>query len=127
MTITPEQERFIREAMPQYIETTLWSSVDMDRFDDGECLDANYSADDISVQLLAEIESDVEDFVISNWADVKGLDASQVGHDFSLTRNRHGAGFWDRGLGELGDRLTKASHAYGETNWYAGDDGLLYS
>lgn len=37
----------------------------------------------------------------------------KAGHDFWLTRSGHGAGFWDRGLGELGERLTKASKAYG--------------
>ena len=29
-----------------------------------------------------------------------------AGHDFFLTQAGHGAGFWDRGLGVLGDRLT---------------------
>ena len=43
-----------------------------------------------------------------------GLDAERCGHDFWLTRNRHGAGFWDRGLGELGRQLTDAAHPYGE-------------
>lgn len=32
---------------------------------------------------------------------------ARAGHDLWLTRNGHGAGFWDRDLGELGDRLTK--------------------
>lgn len=38
----------------------------------------------------------------------------RAGHDFWLTRNGHGAGFWDRGLGDLGDRLTEAAKVYGE-------------
>jgi hypothetical protein len=51
----------------------------------------------------------------------------QAGHDFWLTRNHHGAGFWDRGLGRMrGDRLTNLAHAYSETDLYLGDDGLLY-
>lgn len=29
-----------------------------------------------------------------------------IGHDFWLTSQGHGAGFWDRGLGEVGDTLT---------------------
>lgn len=44
--------------------------------------------------------------------------AAQAGHDFWLTRNRHGAGFWDRGLGAAGDALTAASHNFGECNLY---------
>ena len=31
-----------------------------------------------------------------------------------LTRNRHGAGFWDRGLGRVGDILTEVAHSFGE-------------
>ena len=39
--------------------------------------------------------------------------AEQAGHDFWLTRNGHGAGFWDRGLGALGETLTKWAKAAG--------------
>lgn len=51
---------------------------------------------------------------------------SCAGHDFWLTRNHHGAGFWDRDLGMPGDELTRAAHQYGEVSLYCGDDGLLY-
>lgn len=47
------------------------------------------------------------------------------GVDLWLTRNRHGAGFWDRGLGALGKRLTDAARL-GERDGYQGDDGLIY-
>src|SRR5215213_9921810 len=52
---------------------------------------------------------------------------SQAGHDFWLTRNRHGAGFWDRGLGDLSNRLSDASKVYGEVDLYVGDDGQIYA
>lgn len=50
------------------------------------------------------------------------------GHDFWLTRNHHGVGFWDRGLGDLGDRLTTLaqSKAFNDAEAYLGDDGLVY-
>lgn len=54
---------------------------------------------------------------------------SQAGHDFWLTRNRHGAGFWDRDAldaGGLGDRLSDAAREFGEFNLYTGDDGGIY-
>lgn len=50
-----------------------------------------------------------------------------AGHDFWLTRNGHGVGFWDRGLGELGDKLTEAAKTFGEVNLYLGDDELVHS
>lgn len=53
-------------------------------------------------------------------------DAAQFGHDFYLTREGHGAGFWDRGLGELGDYLTKLSEWAGRaTDLDDRGDGVL--
>lgn len=48
-------------------------------------------------------------------SDTYHVDDSRHGHDFWLTRNGHGAGFWSRGydLNGLGDKLTDAAHAYG--------------
>ena len=54
------------------------------------------------------------------------LTDAQAGHDFWLTRNHHGAGFWDRGIGEAGDTLTKRAQEYGGRDLYFGDDGLIY-
>jgi hypothetical protein len=48
------------------------------------------------------------------------------GHDFWLTRNGHGAGFWDGELGDIGDRLTEASKAFGEVCLTVCDDGEIY-
>ena len=61
-------------------------------------------------------------------------DASQNGHDFLLSRNGHGCGFFDRGYDNeaegstlsVGDVLTDLCHAYGECDLYEGDDGKLY-
>lgn len=45
-----------------------------------------------------------------------------AGHDFYLTRCGHGTGFWDRDLGDIGDKLTDAAHRCGEvwTDVYRG-------
>jgi hypothetical protein len=58
---------------------------------------------------------------------VDGYSIEQAGHDFWLTRNRHGAGFWDRGLGEVGDKLTEAAHSEGGVDLYVGDDDLVHA
>lgn len=62
-----------------------------------------------------------------------GYDRGKAGHDFWLTRNHHGAGFWDRTVlsndgasDDLGERLTELAHQAGECSLYQGDDGLLY-
>ena len=49
-----------------------------------------------------------------------------IGHDFYLTRNGHGVGFWDRGYGELGNMLTDAAQEFGSFDLYLGDDGTVY-
>ena len=47
-------------------------------------------------------------------------------YDYWLTRNSHGAGFWDRGLGAAGDALSDMAQTQGSVYAYAGDDGLIY-
>lgn len=56
---------------------------------------------------------------------VPSMDAGSIGHDFWLTMQGHGAGFWDRGLRELGDRLTEAAKTF-SADCYLGDDGKVY-
>ena len=55
--------------------------------------------------------------------------ASKAGHDFWLTRNGHGAGFWDGDWDHTpyADKFTESSKAYGTFNLGLGDDGLVYS
>lgn len=110
---------FTSDALESYRETLIWQST-------GDDLQLNERDRVWSDEALAATQTDVTAFIEANWNDVKDLDAGQVGHDFCLTRNRHGAGFWDRGLGERGDRLTNACDAFGEQDPYAGDDGFLY-
>lgn len=115
-----------------YIATALWSSTD----EDGNHLDENYDEGDIHPTALAQMKEDCLDFTQANLQDLlvyKKLLRSErykgeelAGHDFWLTRNGHGAGFWDRGLGVLGDRLTKASKPYSNCELYVGDDGMIH-
>ena len=113
------------EFTKSYIECALWSSTD----DDGESLDL-YCADDIAPETLEQMREDCSDFQgnpeIAELLDAITGSADQNGHDFWLTRNHHGAGFWDRGYGEIGKKLTDAAHVYGEYTLYVGDDGQIY-
>lgn len=126
-------DKFLDEFIRGYIACAIWSAPEDDN---GENLDA-YDASDIAPEAMTTIREECEDFVSANRADLeeyaekmsKGelwTGPAHAGHDFSLTRNGHGAGFWDRGLDELGDRLTKAAKVYGSSDLYAGDDGKLY-
>ena len=74
-------------------------------------------------------------FVASAWLagalDITNLrQMTMAGHDFWLTRNGHGTGFWDRtddvyGPGN-GEVLTQLAEKAGEAETYEGGDGRLY-
>lgn len=51
----------------------------------------------------------------------------QHGHDFALTRNHHGAGFRDRGYGDIGESLTEAAQAYGGASLYVDSDNRIWN
>lgn len=108
--------------MKHYLIAALWSSTD----EHGEPLDAVYTVDDIAPEAQAKALEDCTDFIEAHARQLSGLSAEQIGHDFWLTRNHHGAGFWDRGLGALGQALTIAAHVYGGCDAYVGDDGQIY-
>ena len=110
-----------------YIEAALWSSTD----DEGEPLDEDYGIDDIAPSTFSDMVIDCDDFQESNdellddaYGD--GISPSKAGHDFWLTRNGHGAGFWDGDYPDDGKELTANSKAYGGIDLYVGDDGLIY-
>ena len=111
-----------------YIECALWASID----DDGEPLDSVYSADDLALEAVKQIEADCRDFqeaqsaLLAKAAQDTDYSDDYAGHDFFLTRNGHGAGFWDRGLGDIGHQLTAACKPYGSQDLYVGDDGKIY-
>lgn len=110
-----------------YIEAALWSSLDESDEHGGEALDANYGVDDIAPETLASILNDCKAFQEAHADDI-GSELEQAGHDFWLTRNGHGTGFWDGNWeDEIGQRLTEASDVYGSVDLYVGDDGLIYS
>jgi hypothetical protein len=109
-----------------YVECALWSSMDESDDRGGEPMDANYTADDIGPATLKEMRNDCQAFMTANRADI-GDRFEQAGHDYWMTRNGHGAGFWDGDWSdEAGKRLTEAAHADGSYDLYVGDDGVIY-
>lgn len=110
-------ERFI----DGYIECALWADC-MPASDDpnaesggGEHLELrNGAREKMAADCRTFCEENADD--LARYCEQRGFDASYAGHDFWLTRQHHGAGFWDRGLGALGQRLTEAAHAYGSAD-----------
>lgn len=54
------------------------------------------------------------------------LDEQSHAFNWILTRNAHGAGYWDLGLGEDGETLSRMSRTYGTVGLHRADDGTLY-
>jgi len=111
-----------------YIECALWSSNDESDESGGSPLEDNYSITDIAPETLQSIIKDCQNFQ-ENAAEelaASGLNDERAGHDFWLTRNHHGAGFWDEDLGAIGKILTDKAHAYGGIDLYVGDDGQVH-
>lgn len=125
----------VETILAAYLETALWSSTD----DNDQPLDNSYSIDDIATQSkklsFSEIttwlhycnELGLIDPFIEHYQDSPRYTVEErLGHDFWLTRSGHGTGFWDRGLGELGNKLTKATESFGSSDAYVGDDGKIW-
>lgn len=129
----------VGQVIKGYTEAMLWANAICGREDCeqgreiGDCehtLDAQkrYDFDDFDAADQHRIRIFCEAFVLDNLADFReylshrdfdpaqGSVASYFGHDLALTRNGHGTGFWDRGLGELGDRLSEATKPHGESH-----------
>lgn len=123
-----------------YLVAVLWTSQsDGDETPDGEDeLDGSQSIHDFTGDTRAAVEKDLLTFLSENKdlidqarktgygndsGDGSGV-LGQIGHDFWLTRNHEGAGFWDRDAlrdGGLGDKLTEAAQKFGEQSAWAAD------
>jgi hypothetical protein len=119
-------ERKLDTFTTAFVEALLWSETDRD--EDGNMGEnfEDYSPEDIDEKGMTEIISDCKGFQREFWKLIKN-DLSSAGTDFCLTRNGHGAGFWDGGWPEEeGHILTKGSKVYGTLCLMRGDDGKLY-
>lgn len=130
MDTTTELDTFTKA----YLTCALWASTD----ENDEPYDKEHSIEDFALEALNKAITDCKRFQESN-SDLlleyshfittkDGWTADDyAGYDFWLTRNGHGAGFWDRdGLPDDGKGLTEACKSFRECDVYTGDDGKLY-
>lgn len=124
-----------------YLIAALWSSMD----EAGEPLDKEHSLSDFSQEALAKAKSDCAAFeataaplldhayaspeyeALESHPDNGGAGVyALAGHDFWLSRNGHGAGFFDRGNARFWRGLQTVARDTGCIDLYKGDDGKLY-
>jgi len=117
-----------------YIECALWATTGEpdDGENNGDPLDQDFNIFDVADSARSKIKSECEDFLkredVSSISQKWGEEEyEQAGHDFFLTRNRHGVGFWDADWPESdAEVLTRASHEAGPSEPYVGDYGEIY-
>jgi hypothetical protein len=120
------------EFTTQYLATALWAETDNTTESGGEPLDSNYAIVDFAPQAIERAIKDCAKFQQDNVHILEqvyaiGIEPSSCGHDFWLTRNHHGAGFWDNDYPkEHGKALTEAAHAFGELNPYAQNGKVFF-
>lgn len=113
------------------VEALLRSTTDIET---EQTLIEDFGPDDLSDATRKELREEIESFLDENAEALQealdsdtGYSEGHIGQDIALTRNRHGGGFWDRGLGDVGYTLTQAAHNLGSFELVAGADGVLYN
>jgi hypothetical protein len=140
------------EAVVGYLETILWSEhcflpvpenelVDrcmdvgenhlLHGISEQDCLDDHFDIEDFSVEALIKARYTVDQFF--KRLQMAGLldharecyDDSRIAHDFWLTCQGYGAGFWDGDYGNIGDQLTDIADLSGAA-YVIGEDGKIH-
>ena len=85
-----------------YLEAALWADTE-------EPTNKIYTTEDIDSESIEKAKEDITKFIHLAGSLLNEIEDEQIGHDFYLTRNGHGAGFWDRNYKEMstGEKLTK--------------------
>ena len=113
---------FFKDFLKGYIACALWSSTDNSDESGGLPLDQDHDEEHLTASCYLRFVADCADFLQNIMNELSEEDLGRInpehsGHDFWLTRNGHGSGFWDRGEledGGLGDRLSALCKPYGE-------------
>ena len=102
-----------------YLTCALWADGPEDDL---------WTVDEVSPELKKQMLEDCSEFIRLTYPRAAGVvDCEALAHDFWLTRQGHGAGFFDRGYTqELEDFLCETASLFGECYIYRGDDGILY-
>lgn len=110
----------VAEFADGYVDGILWANTYASDGADPEPSDPDPA--ELSPRVLAELIDDARTFatdpdVAELLARAAMIDPSytpmSAGIDYALTRNGHGAGYWDRGLGDVGNELSEHASTYG--------------
>lgn len=113
-----------KDFLKGYLEAALWTAMKQET---AESEIVSYDAlrdiaiDELPESIVDSARNDCESFLcILSDAQVETLsqDFARAGMDFYLTRNRHGAGFWDSALWDKEDGKLFSAHSHTHGSWY---------
>jgi hypothetical protein len=153
LDLTQEQ---LNSILKGYIDAALWteedilkdqlSEIDFNEDDEDDEIEKiiqlhnslnrkpidNFTREDIDDNSLIDAYADIKKFVELAGKEpfeyaLEELGLERIGHDIWLTRNRHGAGFFDHSFDDdIELSLMNAAQKLGEKSLYVGDDMRLY-
>lgn len=135
--MTQANTRDLEAFTAAYVEAMLWAENDNSDETGGVPLDSNYDRSDLEPESESKVKADCERFLSMpdvvdsiRKGNVHGPQGSgpfqMAGHDFWLTRNGHGAGFWDGDWPEpYASTLDKAARSFGSCDVIVTDSNTL--
>jgi hypothetical protein len=109
----------IGAVLDSYLETALWSSGDDDEFSGLTIYNFDTKSKDAAkkdiIKFIADANKQFPD-------ELETYDVQSLGHNIWLSRNGHGAGFFD----DNNDGLQELARKMKEKDIYVGDDGKVY-
>ena len=112
-----------------YFKAVIWADMGPDSYIEGE-LGHEPTVADINIKCLVAQQNVVTEFLEKANFILENTDYSQrqAEHDFYLTRQGHGCGFWeaDHCTEIEGEALTNIATEFGELDFYVGDDKSIY-
>jgi hypothetical protein len=114
----------IDEIVKYYLEAALWTEQERleEDLEDNDFTIYSFSDDDKKV-----IKEEIEWFISNIGDSINLMTDDQLGYDLWLTRNGHGAGFFDRNYPKKDEQiLNKLCDELGFADIYVGDDNNIY-
>lgn len=107
----------LNKVVHSYLHAALWTSE----------LDSEYDIPDIDDDSISKAVEDCRKFTEASGDLLNNLDLDedQIGRDFWLSRNSFGSGFYDRNLGDIGDKLYALSKTFNEKSVFE-EDGKIF-
>ena len=129
--MNPASDAYRVEVLRGYLTAAAWA--DGYDPDTGAHADADPYAlavdilDAFTAETLAAASELIADLCDRHGSILAGYQPDAVGHDLWLTRQHHGAGYWDGDYREdHGETLTAYAQALGEATCYVPADGLAW-